>query len=264
MKYEVQLLQSQKKRTQLFTFICLFFFFDSFAQKDTIYFDYCWKNCPKEQAIYYRIPSEKIETKKAVGYHIRNIDSVYCIKDYYLKNHKLQFQGYSQDKEGQELIGISTWYDENETLLSTQNFNYKENHTPKLPDWKPIFYVNYAITVKNQFTGGLEFCLDCENKTKLFMGLGYGISSFDGKYFGIPDAYFSLNAKSGLFIKAGGSNRNLYSLAGLSFLNFIDLGFGYSHPLTQDEKPELKGFTFGLTFRITNNNKAYIPLRIGF
>ncbi len=264
MRYEVKLLQSQKKRTQLFTLLCLFLFSCSFAQKDTIYFDYCWKNCPKDQAIYYRIPSEKIETKKAVGYHIRNIDSAYCIKDYYLKNHKLQFQGYSKDKEGQELIGISTWYDENETLVSTQNFNRKESHTPKLLDWQPIFYINYSITVKSQFTGGLEFCLDCENKTKLFMGLGYGISSYDGKYFGIPDAYFSLNTGNAIFIKAGGSNRNLYSLAGLSFLNFIDLGFGYSYPLTQDEKPELKGFTFGLTFRLTNNNKAYIPLRIGF
>jgi len=264
MKKKSKLFPIPKKKSFFFLLICLLTTYNSFAQKDTIYFDACWKNCPKEQAIYYRISPEKMETKKAIGCKIKNIDSVYSIKDYYLKNHKLQFQGYAKDKEGQELVGISKWFDEDETLLNTQNYNHKEKYASKLLDWEPIFYINYSITVKSQFTGGVEVCLDCDDKTKLFMGLGYGISSYDGKYFGIPDAYFSLNTGSGIFIKAGCSNRNLYSLAGLSFLNFADLGFGYSYPLAQDEKPELKGFTFGLTFRITNNKKAYIPLRIGF
>jgi hypothetical protein len=264
MRNKSKLLRISEKKSLLFIFICLFISYYSFAQNDTIYFDANWKNCSKELAIYYRIQPEKIETKKAIGYKIKNIDSVYSIKDYYLKNHKLQFQGYSKDKEAQELVGDSKWFDENETLLNTQNYNYKETHSLKLLEWQPIFYINYSITVKNQFAGGLEFCLDCENKNKLFLGLGYGISSYDDKYFGLPDVHLSLNTGSLLFIKAGGSNRNLYSLAGVSLLNVIDLGFGYSYPLTQDKTPELKGFTFGLTFRITNNKNAYIPLRIGF
>lgn len=264
MKQKTSLIRIQKRKLIFFAFICLFISYHSFAQKDTIYFDACWKNCPKEQAIYYRIPSEKIKTHNAIGYQIKNIDSVYSIKDYYLKNHKLQFQGYSKDKEGQELVGNSRWYDENETILEAQNYNYKEKYASKRFDWQPIFYINYSITVKSQFTGGLEFCLSCEDKNKLFFGLGYGISSYEGKYFGLPDAYFSLNTESLLFIKVGGSNRNLYSVAGFSLLNFIDFGFGYSYPLTQDKAPEIKGFTFGLTFRITNNKNAYIPMRIGF
>jgi hypothetical protein len=264
MKHTIKPLRIKKKRPPLFAFICLFICYNSFAQKDTIYFDSCWKNCSKEFAIYYRIQPEKIKTKKAIGYQIKNIDSVYSIKDYYLKTHKLQFQGYSKDKEAQELVGNSKWFDENETLLNAQNYNYKEKPTSKLLDWQPIFYINYSITIKSQFTGGLEFCLDCEDKSKLFFGLGYGISSYDGKYFGLPDVHLSLNTESLLFIKVGGSNRNLYSVAGFSLLNLIDLGFGYSYPLIQDKTPELKGFTFGLTFRITNNKDAYVPLRIGF
>jgi hypothetical protein len=264
MIYKIKQFWIQEKRLLLFAFIYFLISCNSFAQTDTIYFDPNWKNCSKELAAYYRIQPEKIETKKAVGYKIKNIDSLYSIKDYYLKNHKLQFQGYSKDREAQELVGISKWFDENEMLLNSQNYNYKEKRTYKLFEWQPIFYVNYSITVKSQFTGGLEFCLDCEDDNKLFLGLGYGISSYDRRYFGIPDAYLSLNTANWGFLKIGGSNRNLYSLAGISLFNFIDLGLGYSYPLTQDKIPELKGFTFGLTFRITNNKNAYGRLKIGF
>jgi hypothetical protein len=260
----MKLLQIQKEKTRLFALICLSISYNLFAQKDTIYFDAHWENCSKELAVYYRIQPKRLETKKAIGYQIKNIDSVYSIHDYYLKNHKLQFQGYSKDKEAQEIVGNSKWFDENGTLLNTQSYNYEEKPTSKLLDWQPIFYINYSITVKNQFTGGLEFCMDCEDKTKLFFGLGYGISSYDRTYFGLPDAHLSLNTESLLFIKAGGSNRNLYAVTGFSLLNFIDLGIGYSHPFTQNKTPDLKGFTFGITFRITNNKEAYIPLRIGF
>lgn len=264
MIYKIKLFLVLKKKSLLFAFTCLFICYNSSAQTDTIYFDVNWKKCAKELAIYYRIQPKKIKTKEAVGYKIDGVDSLYVIEDYYIQNNKLQYKGYSKDNIGQELVGNSTWFDKNQTLLNTQNYNYKEKYTSKLLDWQPIFYINYSITVKNQLTGGLEFCLNCENKSKLFFGLGYGISSYDGKYFGLPDAHLSLNTESLLFIKIGGSNRNLYSLAGVSLLNFIDLGFGYSYPFTQDKIPELKGFTFGLTFRITNNKNAYIPLRIGF
>lgn len=253
-----------KKKSILFTFSFLFLSFNLFAQKDTTYFDVNWKACSKEIAAFYRLKPKKLKTKEAIGYKIEGTDSLYTIKDYYTKNNKLQFEGYSFDNSGESLVGKSKWYDKNGQFLDTQNYNHKERHTSKILDWQPIFYINYSITIKSQFTGGLEFCLSCEDKSKLFLGLGYGISNYDNNYFGIPDTYLSLNTVNWGFVKIGGSNRNLYSVAGLSLLNFIDLGFGYSYPLTQDKTPELKGFTFGLTFRITNNKKAYVPLRIGF
>lgn len=254
----------QEQKLLLFTFTYLIICFNSFAQTDPIYFDSNWKSCSKELAIYYRIQPKKINTKGAVGYKIDGIDSLYVIEDHYIKNNKLQFQGYSKDKLGQELVGNSKWFDENETVLNTQNYNYKEKHTSKLLDWQPIFYINYSITVKSQFTGGLEFCLDCEDRNKLFLGLGYGVSSYDDNYFGLPDVHLSYNTTNFGFIKIGGSNRNIYAMAGLTFLNLIDLGAGYSYPLKNDKIPELKGFTFGLTFRITNKQNAYGKLKIGF
>jgi hypothetical protein len=255
---------TNQKKTILFTFSILFLSFNSFAQEDTTYFDVNWKVCSKETAAFYRLKPKKIKTKEAIGYKIEGTDSLYTIKDYYTKNNKLQFEGYSFDNSGESLVGKSKWYDENGQFSDTQNYNYKEKNTSKLLNCQPIFYINYSITIKSQFTGGLEFCLSCEDKSKLFLGLGYGISNYDNNYFGIPDTYLSLNTVNWGFVKIGGSNRNLYSLAGLSLLNIIDLGLGYSYPLTQNKIPEIKGFTFGLTFRITNNKKAYVPLKIGF
>jgi hypothetical protein len=264
MIYKIKQFRIQEKKSLLFTFTYFLISYNSFAQTDTIYFDAHWINCLKTSAVYYRIQPKKIAAKKAVGYKIKDIDSLYSIKDYYLKNHKLQFQGYSKDREAQELVGNSKWFDENEMLLNSQNYNYKEKHTFKLFEWQPVFYINYSITVKSQFTGGLEFCLDCEDRNKLFLGLGYGISNYDNNYFGLPDMYLSYNTANWGFIKIGGSNRNVYSMAGLTFLNLMDLGFGYSYPLIQNQTPELKGFTFGLTFRISNNKKVYTQLKIGF
>ena len=255
-----------EKRSFLFLFTFFFFCFNSSAQTDTISFGSNWKNCSKELAVYYRIQPKKVKTKEAIGYRINGIDSLYSIEDYYLKNNKLQFQGYTKDQQTQEFVGNSKWFDENGVLVNAQNNNYKSIYkkTSKLLGWQPIFYINYSITVKSQFTGGLEFCLDCEDRNKLFFGLGYGISSYDHSYFGLPDAYLSYNTAKFGFVKVGGSNRNIYTMAGLTFLNVMDLGFGYSYPVINDKSHEIKGFTFGTTIRISNNKKAYENLKIGF
>lgn len=233
------------------------------AQNDTISFDKNWKNKNKESALYYRIKPIKIKTKNAIGYKITNIDSVYVINDYYLKSDKIQFQGYSEDKEGKYLVGKAKWYNDNEILVQSTDFNYKQNNNGsefRIPKW-PIFYVGYSIATKSQFTGGLEFCLDCKDKNKLFLGLGYGITSYDGKYYGLTDLHLSYN-KEFFFIKTGASDKNAYALAGLTLLNMIDLGFGYSASFNKEKTPVIKGFTFGISFRFTKNNDAYSKLKM--
>lgn len=233
-----------------------------YAQNDTIFFDQNWKKSNKQLAFYYRIPSGKIKTKKALGYKIKNLDSLYTITDYYLKSNNLQFKGYSEDKEGEYLIGNAEWYNENNILIESRNFNYKNNNKFEIPKW-PILYLSYSIATKSQFTGGLEFCLDCENKNKFFLGLGYGISSYDHNYYGLPDLHLSYNfSKNPLFIKAGVSNQHTYTLAGITAFNAIDLGLGYSIPFETEKARVIKGFTFGITFRITNNKKAYTTMTI--
>lgn len=265
MSYLNQIICCFKKEILFFIFFFLGIIFHSNAQSDTIYFDSNWDHCAKEIAIYYRIPSEKKPTKIAIGYTIKDIDSVYVIEDYYVSTKNIQFKGYSKEKEGRIFVGQAQWFDENGNLISSRNYEpLPKKDVSKHLDWQPLFYANYTITVKSQFTAGLEFCLACDAPDKLFLGLGYGISSYDGNYFGLPNAYLSMNTAQFFFIKVGGSNRNLYSLAGFTFLNFMDLGFGYSYPIVQEKSPELKGFTFGLTVRLTKNSKVYTPLKIGF
>ncbi|WP_316635452.1 hypothetical protein [uncultured Flavobacterium sp.] len=248
---------------------CLFavLFLSSFrltAQKDTIFFDKNWKTTDKKTALYYRIKPLKVKTKNAIGYKIKDTDSLFVIKDYYLNSNKIQFEGYSKDREGEYLVGKAKWYHESDSKSDTRDFNYNpNNNSPKfrIPEW-PIIYLGYSIATKSQFTGGLEFCLDCKGENKLFLGLGYGITSYDGKYYGLPDMYLSYNIQKSIFIKAGGSDKNAYALAGLTFLNMIDLGFGYSTSFNREKLPVIKGFTFGITFRFTNNKNVYGHLRM--
>lgn len=233
------------------------------AQNDTLFFDQNWKNTIKESAIYYRIKPVKIKTINAIGYKLKSTDSLYVINDYYLKNNKLQFEGYSEDNEGKYLVGQAKWYDENNTLLDSRDFNYKNCNKSKFefPKW-PILYLDYKIATKNQFIAGLEFCLDCENKNKLFLGFGFGVTSYNDTYYGLPDLHLSYNTQKFLFVKSGVSDKHAYALAGATLLNVLDLGFGYSQPFNNDKIPVIKGFTFGATFRFSSNQKVYTQIRI--
>ncbi|KAF2512595.1 hypothetical protein [Flavobacterium foetidum] len=124
--------------------------------------------------------------------------------------------------------------------------------------FEPIFYVNYSVANKSLLTAGLEFCLDCKDENKLFLGAGYGVTnSYNGNYYGLSDLNLSYS-KELLFIKTGSSHKNAYALGGFTFLNRFDLGFGYSFPYNNNEKiPAYKGFTTSLTLRLTKNEKAY-------
>lgn len=255
---------SLSKRDITYYFLAIIFLFSSkiLAQNDTIYFDQNWKNTNKETALYYRITPSKIKTKNAIGYKLESIDSVYIINDYYLKNDKLQFEGYSKDKDGKYLVGKAKWYDENNKLLDSRDFNYKTNNKNKFefPEW-PILYLDYKIATKSQFIAGLEFCLNCKNKNKLFLGLGFGVTSYDGTYYGLPDLHLSYNREI-LFVKSGVSDKHAYALAGVTLLNALDLGFGYSQPFNNDKIPVIKGFTFGATFRFSTNQDVYTKMII--
>lgn len=233
------------------------------AQNDTIFFDKNWKITTKNEALYYRIKPFKIKTKDAIGYKIKDTDSLFVINDYYLNNNKLQFKGYSKDYDGEYLMGKAEWYNENNKLLDCRDFNYKNYGKSKFefPEW-PILYLDYKIVTKSQFTAGLEFCLDCKNDNKLFLGAGYGITSYNDTYYGLPDLHLSYNAGYFLFIKGGVSDKHAYALTGISVFNMMDLGFGYSQQFNNDKLPVIKGFTFGATFRITNNQKVYSKLKI--
>lgn len=253
-------------RNNIISFSLIVFFLFSLkvsAQNDTIFFDQNWKKATKDAALYYRIKPLQNKDKPSCSFQSRKYSSLYIINDYYLKNNKLQFEGYSTDPDGEYLSGPAKWYNEDGSLIEFRDFNYKQksrNSGFKIPKW-PIIYLDYKIATQSQFTGGLEFCLDCENKNKLFLGLGFGITNYYGNSYGLPDLHLSYNREI-LFVKSGISDKHAYALAGITLLNIIDFGFGYSQPFNNDKSPVIKGFTFGTTLRFSSNQKTYTQIRI--
>lgn len=236
------------------------------AQNDTIFFDKNWKISSKETAFYYRVKPLKVKTKDAVGYKIKNIDSLFVIKDYYLNNNQLQFQGHSSDYEAKYLIGKAEWFNIDGKIVDANNFNYREKKNTgfKIPESKlPIFYFDYKIANKSLLTGGIEFCLSCKMENKLLLGTGFGITnSYNGNYYGLPDIHL-FYSKELLFIKTGSSHKNAYAIGGVTFLNVLDLGIGYSFPYTNEKIPVYKGFTTGITLRLAGESKnAYQKFNI--
>ncbi|PIF30146.1 hypothetical protein CLU81_0551 [Flavobacterium sp. 9] len=242
------------KRQVTYYFLGIFLLISSriVAQKDTIFYDHNWKNTIKDSAIYYRIKPIRIKTKKAIGYKIDYIDSLYVLNDYYLKNNKLQFEGYSISKDEKQLVGIAKWYDQNNVIehLEEHNGNRRDNlailNVPII-----IPYVDYKNVTKNQFIGGFEFCLDKDNYNKLLLGVGFGITSYSDTCYGLPDLHLSyLSNDDLLFFKAGTSDRHAYALVGRGS-GVMDLGLGYSYPYNKNDFPVIKGFTLGITMRLT-------------
>lgn len=129
--------------------------------------------------------------------------------------------------------------------------------------YQPVYYVEYYNSDRNQLKGGLELFNRAE-KYRLFYGIGYGVVNSNKQIKGLLDYHISYNSNNGFLVKIGGSDRNVAPIIGVSFLNALDLGVGYSFPIKKDELPVIQGFTVGLTVRLTNNNYAYERLKIGF
>ncbi|WP_131707553.1 hypothetical protein [Chryseobacterium angstadtii] len=130
--------------------------------------------------------------------------------------------------------------------------------------WQPVYYVDYSYANRNQIKIGLEWFLNNSGDAdKLFLGTGLGVVYHDEKLHALPDLHLNYNTESGCFLKAGSSFSNAYLLGGISFLNFLDLGIGYSLPYRKEKMP-IKGFTVGLTLRLSGNDNAYGKLKIGF
>ncbi|MFH6965482.1 hypothetical protein [Flavobacterium sp. FlaQc-28] len=244
-------------KTYIIISIILLFSVKITAQNDTIFVDKNLKNTPKESAVYYRI-KEKNNIAEHSSFE-SNKRSLHAINYYYVKSNKPYFEGYSTDENGKHLTGNARWYGENDTITKLDYFRTKKDI---ISDFL-IFNLNYSIADKSLLTTGLEFCLDCKNKNKLFLGAGYGITnSYNGKYYGLPDVHLSYNTEYLLFLKAGSSSKNAYAMGGFTLFNRIDLGLGYSFPYNKEKKPTFQGFTTSLTFRITKNKEVYTKLNI--
>lgn len=237
------------------------------AQQDTVYFSKNWKVCIKDSAVFYRIKPVKVSTKEALGYKIKDIDSLYTILDYYIINNQLQFRGFAYDEAALYVVGDAIWYKEDGTVLSTVTKTKEDyvRHKKHLRlQYQPVVYAEYMYVDRHNLKAGLEYCFFQSDENKLFLGMGYGIINYNRKAYGLLDYHLSYNTHKGLVVKAGGSDKHVYATLGLGFLNFVDLTMGYSLPFTHTEKPVVQGVTIGLLFRFSKNDDVYGKFRIGF
>ena len=80
--------------------------------RKTAFFLIKWNKSTKDSALFYRLKPYKIETKTAVGYHVKGIDSVFVIRDFYLPSHKKKYTAVSIDSESTSIIGPQFWYND--------------------------------------------------------------------------------------------------------------------------------------------------------
>ena len=133
--------------------------------------------------------------------------------------------------------------------------------------YRPTDYLPQAVFVEYQFAkvsmlkSGLEFCFNKYNANKFFIGAGYGLAIPKGKVIGFPNAHLSYNQKGGLMTKVGITNHSVSVTGGITFLNLLDLGLGYSIPYQKSQTLQIKGITVGLSARLFGDNDIYTKLK---
>ena len=130
---------------------------------------------------------------------------------------------------------------------------------PKKKNLNLYFFINYNYVDRHILKAGLEVLLLNNEKAenKLFLGAGYGLVNYNSKIFGLPDLHLSYYFSKALFTKIGTSINHLYTLAGITYFNYLDLEFGYSHSYDKNKAPNIQGFTIGINVRLSKNNKAF-------
>jgi len=97
-------------KKQILTLVLSLFFMMSFTfvQSQNIWFNANWQKTTKDQAVFYRIPSQK----KGNGY---------WFQDYYISGKK-QMEGLSLKKDVEFYDGLVIWYYENGTIFQKVNY----------------------------------------------------------------------------------------------------------------------------------------------
>ena len=131
-----------------------------------------------------------------------------------------------------------------------------ENYIPK------TVFVSYDYMNRNTIKTGIEFFIPNKSSNPIFIGLGYGIGIDNAKIFSFANAHLSLNLQNGYVLKLATTTTSLTSSAGVSLFNALDFNLGYSFPFQNQQIHKLKGITVGITVRISNHNKVYLPMKL--
>lgn len=119
---------------------CIFFFsIHSFAQEKPLYFDKGWKESGKSDAVYFRpLPLAKL-------------GNLELLRDYYMKDKKLQMQGYIADGDHKSYVGDVFWFSpegENSSGYSFINKTREKKLTYYFDDGKIWKTVEYGDSLK--------------------------------------------------------------------------------------------------------------------
>lgn len=255
-------------------FFLIFFSFSNctklMGQDSIMFFDKNWNKTNKDSAKFYRYKPLKFETKKTLGFKLKNVDSIYQIKDYYIENDSLQFFGYSIDKDANWLIGKSIWYDKNGAEISTQNNEYRPLRKMQIVNAKLVDFSSYmALNLGYHYIGrgvnsgyfGLDVRATSENNSAFNIGLGTFIVNLDNNLLLLPAIQTNYTLKNNLLLfEISTSNRFFKPAIGFNLLNLIQLKIGYNYWY---KNYNLNSINVGLNVCLGGNN-FYDYLKIGW
>ncbi|WP_121965373.1 hypothetical protein [Myroides sp. N17-2] len=127
-------------------------------------------------------------------------------------------------------------------------------------NYEPIITAGYQQNSHSQFQLGLEHSLLNNSSDWLFVGAGVMATPYHDKWYWLP--YADVTRSWGLaFYGAKATTHHIQPQLGISLLNFMDIGVGYAIPFNENSSnPVIKGFTFSLKIRMTNDNKTYLKI----
>ncbi|UVD78940.1 hypothetical protein NWE55_12520 [Myroides albus] len=133
-------------------------------------------------------------------------------------------------------------------------------------DWrayKPIVNMGYQFNSHSQVYAGLEYSFISGTRLRErwnFVGAGVMATPYRDKWYWLPYADFTRS--NGLaFISTRLSTHHIQPQIGVTMLNLLDIGVGYSFAFKQSvSNPVIKGFTLSFKLRITKDKSNYLEV----
>jgi hypothetical protein len=250
----------KQRKLYLILFIIFVFSNSKIIAQDVIYFDEKWRKTTKDSAYFYRPKPLKFNAKEVLGYKLKYIDSIFQIKDYYIKNDSLQFQGYAIDEDARHLIGEATRYAPSGKLIVAENYDYNPKNSPSKfihNCYKYSTYMalnlGYHSLAKGINSGYFGFDIRASNTTlpAFNMGLGTYLTKIDNEFLILPAIQVNYAASEVWLMELSSSNRFFKPTVGFNMLNAVQLKMGYNFWYSDKQ---YNGFTFGVNFCLGGRN----------
>jgi hypothetical protein len=245
------------------------------AQDSICYFNKNWEKTSKDDALFYRLKPLKLKAKDILGSKVK-VDSIFLIKDYYIENDSLQFQGYALDREAKHLIGNAVWYGSKGRIIEEKEYYNSdlEYYDPNLKYYNSnleykiyepphsALNVGYHYIGKAKSAGYIGFDIRCNNShvPPFNIGLGTYLTGIDNNFSILPAIQTNYSINNSYLIELSSSNKFFKPSLGLNLLNAIQVKMGYNFWYNDTH---FDAFSFGINLCIGDND-FYDYFKIGF